>query len=443
MPPSSELEVAYIMKGFPRVSETFISNEIYLLEQLGLKLRVFAIQALSEKRAPALVEAIQAPVTYVPEARETADAQFGRWLRHNLPRLAPSHLRVLMRRPSAYGRMLRQAWRFSRQHRSPNSASVLKTSFIKDFLRAGYIAAHVIASGRIGHLHGHFCHGSTTMTMFASQLTGLPFSFTAHAKDIYLPKLNPGDLLQRKIRAAQFVATCTGANREHLQQLCPEATHIHTIYHGLDTTRFTPAARSLVSQAPPVILAVGRFVEKKGFPLLIRACHDLKAQRFRFRCRIIGEADEQTEAVASLIRELELDDIVSLHDAVPQDVLRHAYRESAIFALPCQIVGNGDRDGIPNVLVEAMATGLAVVSTDISGIPELVTHEIDGLLIPQQDSVALAKALGRLLQEPAYRLQLGNNARANVCRRFDSSRTTEQLKSLFDACLATAGRRVA
>jgi glycosyltransferase involved in cell wall biosynthesis len=376
-------------------------------------------------------------VTYIPEAPEAAEAPFGVWIRTNAPRLLGKHVRLLLTRPLAYLRTFLRTCHYSLRYRTRSRGFAVKTVFFKDFLRAGYIAWHVLSSGRVGHLHGHFCHGSTTMTMLTSQLTGLPFSFTAHAKDIYLPKLNPGDLLQHKIRSARFVVTCTDANRTYLQQLCPDVTSIHTIYHGLDTTVFIPGAQ----EAPPlpVILSVGRFVEKKGFPFLIHACHILKTKGYRFRCRIIGEADEHTPVITQLIHELQLEDTVCLEEAVPQDLLRQIYREATIFALPCHIVRNGDRDGIPNVLVEAMATGLPVVSTAISGIPELVEHHIDGMLIPQQDWHALADALGLLLRDSALRRQLGKNARDKVCRLFDNTQTTLKLKALFESSLGRPG----
>jgi glycosyltransferase involved in cell wall biosynthesis len=439
MPCQSKPEIAYIMKGFPRVSEVFISNEISLLERLGLSLRIFAIKGLSEKKVHGVVENIRAEVTYLPEDASVEDSKFSVWLRANLPQFIGSHVKLFVKRPLTYMCTLWQAFRFSLKYRS-SFFPTFKKAFFKDFLRAGYIALKVVESGRIGHLHGHFCHGSTTITLFVSQLTGVPFSFTAHAKDIYLPKLNPGDLLQTKIRKAQFVATCTDANRVHLQSLCTEVPSIHTIYHGLDTTLFTPAEPQDEEQKIPTILAVGRFVEKKGFPYLIQACHLLKQQGYAFRCRMVGEADEQTELIKQLIKELQLDETVSLHGAVTQEQLRQIYRECAIFALPCRIVNNGDRDGIPNVLVEAMAMEIPVVSTTVSGIPELIEHQVDGLLIPPQDVAALATALETLLRDPALRTQLGKNARDKVCRRFDSMKTTVALKSLFESCLDTNGR---
>jgi len=431
-------EVAYIMKGFPRVSEVFITNEIYLLERLGLRLRIFALESLSEKKVHALVDRIRAPVTYLPEDPAAADSPFRIWFRVNFPRFVKSHVKLLSLRPRAYLQTFFRALHFSLKYRA-SFWPRLKKVFFKDFLRAGYIALQVIEAESVRHLHGHFCHGSTTITMFVSQLTGIPFSFTAHAKDIYLPNLNPGDLLHRKVREAKFVATCTDVNRVHLQGLCPEVQSIHTIYHGLSTAFFTPAEQSEEATIP-TILSVGRFVKKKGFPYLIEACRILKEKRYDFRCQIVGAADEDSEAVKQLIKKYHLENITLLQDAVAQEELRQMYRECTIFALPCLIVGNGDRDGIPNVLVEAMATAKPVVSTEVSGIPELVTHSSDGLLVPPQDPVALAGAFEKLLLDQALRARLGRNARQKVCEVFESTKTTVALKDLFESCIVEQTR---
>lgn len=430
--PVSQAEIAYIMKGFPRLSEPFISNEVYLLEQLGLRLRVFALQSLSEKKFHSSVSQIKAPVSYVPEDPAAADSPFAAWLKENLPKFVRNHAVVLRRRPLAYAKIVARALQFSIKYRSRLWS--LKKSFYKDFLRAGYIAGEVLQAGNIRHLHGHFCHGSTTITMWASELTGVPFSFTAHAKDIYLPALNPGDLLPRKIRAAQFVATCTDANRIHLQHLCSDASSIHTVYHGLSTEFFAPSQQAQESW-PPTILAVGRLVKKKGFPYLIEACAILQRQGVDFRCLIVGAADEDSAAVKQLIEKLKLQDRVELQGPVSQEKLRDLYHQCALFALPCLIVGNGDRDGIPNVLVEAMATAKPVVTTNVSGIPELVQHGVNGMLVAPQDPEALAATIEALLSDRDLRLRLGNRARETVCQRFDSAKTTLALKRLFETSI--------
>lgn len=428
--------IAYILKGFPRLSETFITHEIHLLEQLGLTLRIFSAKDEEEAKSHAIVEQIRATVTYLPEATSVEEGPFWQWLRANLPRFARHHWQLCQRRPKAYFQTLLYTLLELCLHFPFRQAPVFKKSMFKDFLRAGYIAQEVLAAGNIGHLHGHFCHGSTTITMLTSYLTGIPFSFTAHAKDIYLPKLNPFGLLATKIEQARFVATCTDANRVYMQQLCPQATAIHTIYHGLDTHFFAPPATP-VTPPRPTILSIGRFVKKKGFPTLIRALAQLRDRGYDFTCRIIGEPGEDSAKVEALIQELALGANLVLEGAKTQDELRTAYAAASLFVLPCQIVNNGDRDGIPNVLAEAMAMGLPVVATTISGIPELVDDEVDGLLVPQKNVAALAAAVARLLDNAPLRQQLGHAARAKICRIFDAQQTTLLLRDLFVECLTS------
>ncbi len=427
----NEFEIGYILKGYPRLSEAFITNEIYLLEKLGLRLHIFSIKKEEEWKRHEVVGKIQAPVTYLPPVPSLTESHFAAWLWDAVPKFAPSHFQLFKRRPGAYVRTFWQALKMCFKYRS-GAIWQPKKVYCKEFLQAGEIALQVIKSGRVRHLHAHFCHGSANVAMFASRLAGVPFSFTAHAKDIYQTKLNPGDLLPVKIHRAKFVATCTGANQSRLQQISLNGTPIRTIYHGLDTELFAPTARVEKSNRP-LILAVGRFVEKKGFADLVKACRLLRDKGCEFECRIVGEKGDQWERIKEMIVELQLDDTVSMRREMTHDELRELYRQSAIFALPCRIAADGDQDGIPNVLAEAMATGLPVVSTHISGIPELVTHGVDGLLVAQKDVPALAEALERLLNNPELRRQLGTAARTKICRMFDAERNTMKLKELFMA----------
>ncbi len=268
------------------------------------------------------------------------------------------------------------------------------------------------------------------MAMFAGLLSDLPFSFTAHAKDIYLPKLNPRDLLQLKLRRAKFVVTCTGANHHHLQEVSAQSAQIHTIYHGVDTARFAPLVDRLASEIP-TILSVGRFVEKKGFPFLIEACRIIRDHGVPFHCRIVGEPDEQTDLVQDLIRRYDLEKEVAIRPGVSQAGLCTIYQEATVFVLPCHIVDNGDRDGIPNVLAEAMASGIPVISTAVSGIPEIVEDRRNGLLVAPRDPEALAKAIEELLLDPDFRHSLAQAGRETICRIFDSAKTTKRLFNLF------------
>ena len=432
-------KIAYIMKGFPRLSETFISNEILLLEQQGMKLHVFAIKSLSEGKIHSVVNQIRTPVTYLPEDDSTADVDIWKWIKIHLPKFFGDHCFIFFKRPFAYLTALLQMFCFSLKYRD-GFFTKLKRVYFKDFIRAGYIASFILRCPGFSHLHAHFCHGSTTMTMFVSRLTGIPFSFTAHAKDIYLPKLNPGNLLSLKIKRAQFVATCTDANRVHLQKICPTATHIQTIYHGLNISLFKANGSLTQPKNPPIILAVGRSVAKKGFPYLVQACQILKDKGYEFQCQIIGEEGEQTPLIKQLIRVSALEDVVILKSWVSQEELRQIYSDAACFVLPCQIVENGDRDGIPNVLVEAMAMEIPVISTAISGIPELIENEVDGLLVSEKNVGALAEAIEKIITNPELKSKLAKNGREKVCRLFDSKVTTMALKALFESCIGKNGR---
>ncbi|MEQ8663351.1 MAG: colanic acid biosynthesis glycosyltransferase WcaL, partial [Gammaproteobacteria bacterium] len=252
--------VAYILKGYPRLSETFITNEIFVLEQLGLDLGLFVIKRAQEHVAQDTVARIVAPVHYLPRATSLSATGLLRWLGDNLPAYLRGNLNCLVRHPLRYPATLARAIVMGWRYRKPDGA--YRKVYIKEFLQAAHIAAAVEAAGGYRQLHAHFCHGATTVAMLASRLTGLPYSFTAHAKDIYQAEQNPGDLLRVKVDGARFVATCTASNRAHLDRIAGRGS-IHKIYHGLDVTRFHPADRRCNrGQGPVRILAVGRYVEK-------------------------------------------------------------------------------------------------------------------------------------------------------------------------------------
>jgi len=434
-------QVGYILKGYPRTSETFIANEIRLLEKMGVKLAIFSVKKLEGQKNHALVNDITVQPTYLPQADPLSENRFSSWLIENVPKFADSHVSLLKKKPISYVKVLLECLGMSVQYRN-GLFTPLREVFIKEFLQAGFIANAALESGSIKHLHAHFCHGSTTIAMFASRMTGIPFSFTAHAKDIYLKELNPGNLLQKKMRRAEFLVTCTGANVEHLKAMAPADTKIFRIYHGLDSRLFSLADRGKIRDDIPSVLAVGRLVEKKGFDYLIKACAILKSKGYRFRCQIVGGGDEIYKAkLDTLIKTLGINDLINFTGAVTQEELREIYQQATMFALPCLVVDNGDRDGIPNVLVEAMAMQVPVISTDISGIPELIQHNVNGLLVPEKNADAMADAIGSLLDDPELRVRLSVEGRAKVCRDFDSQTTTQVLKDLFQSRL-TDGNEV-
>ncbi|HYY56084.1 MAG TPA: glycosyltransferase family 4 protein [Pyrinomonadaceae bacterium] len=434
-PPASEAAVAYILKGFPRLSEMFIASEIYRLEQLGVRLRLYVIKPADEARHHGIVERIGAKPDYLPPTASLSATSLSRWLSAHLKDFLPALKRVARRRPVGVARAAAAA--FAQAVRARRSfLSWPRKLYLKEFLQAAAIADKLLgSSANVRHLHAHFCHGATTVTWLASLMTGLPFSFTAHAKDIYCESLNPAGLLGRKMRAARFVVTCTDANREHLRRIEPSAA-IHCIYHGLNAE-----FEGLLKRARPTrprrrqshlrALGVGRLVPKKGFDVLVEACGILHRRNIEFEAVIVGPHGEHEAELRRRIRKLGLETHIQLTGPMEQSRLYEEYRRASAFCLPCRVLESGDRDGIPNVLMEAMACGLPVITTAVSGIPEIVRHGLNGQLIPPDNAEALADALVSLERDPHLAENLSTQAQATVRERFDGEHFALQLASLF------------
>jgi glycosyltransferase involved in cell wall biosynthesis len=400
--------VAYLLKRFPRLSETFILHEILELQRQGLTLRLYAILDPSEEVVHADVARVQAPVTYLPGG-----------LAAIMP-LLRAHLTLFGRNPRRYAGIVAYLLRWSQRRAA-----------LKHFLRAGWLALDLERAG-VRHLHAHFAHDPATVAHVVHLLTGLPYSFTAHAKDIYT---SPPRLLALKMRAARFVVTCTEYNARYLADLtgAAAAKRIHRIYHGLDLRTFKPNGRFPAvpgQDESPIILAVGRLVEKKGFPYLIDAGRLLVERGYSLRLHIVGGGDMK-EALRRHIAEAGLETYVTLLEPRPQEELIALYRTATVFALPSIVADDGDRDGIPNVLVEAMRLGLPVVSTAVSGIPELVLDGETGLLVPPRDAEALAAALVRLLDDEKLRDRLAAGAARHVATSFDLAANAVRLRTLL------------
>jgi glycosyltransferase involved in cell wall biosynthesis len=431
--------IAYVVKGFPRLSETFIASEIYRLEQAGIPLRLFVLKPVEphERAAPhALAGQIRAKPVYLPATSSLSGVPRLRWLARNASPFLPALHRLARRRPGgllrAGGAALADSLRARRLW-----WSLPRKVFLRDFLLGVALADRLLDAGDVRHLHAHFAHGSTTVTWYASRITGVPFSFTGHARDIYTEKLNPGGLLERKIRAARFVVTCTEANRRHLQRLGDGAA-VHRVYHGLNAD----FARILAEGgAPPApngrfrVLAVGRLVTKKGFDVLVEAVGILAGRGLPVEALIVGHrAPLEPEIGPQLeraISELGLDGRVRMVGSMSQVELFDEYRRASAFCLPCRVADSGDRDGIPNVMVEAMACAIPVVSTNVSGIPELVVSEQNGLLVPPEDPASVADSLQRLYDDRELAGRLGREAAETVRGRFDGDRLAAELATLF------------
>jgi glycosyltransferase involved in cell wall biosynthesis len=431
----AEPTIAYVLKGYPRLSEIFIASEIERLERLGITVRLFVLKPSDESPHHTVVDRIRAEPHYLPDATSLRAVTFGRWLSENVPRFRPALGRVARRRPAGLLRAAAaagaQSVRARRSFWSPP-----RKLYLKELFRATALADALLGEPDVRHLHAHFAHGTTTVTWLASLITGLPFSFTGHAKDVYAPSLNPAGLLDRKLRAARFAVTCTEANLRHLAEIAPTAT-VHRIYHGLNTDFAGLVAggdgRSPVRDGQLRLLAVGRLVPKKGFDVLLRACAILAGQGAAFEADIVGEEGEQGTALRALVGELGLADRVQFRGAMGQSGLYEAYMRASILCAPSRVLEDGDRDGIPNVIAEAMACGLPVIAAAVSGIPELVEDGVNGLVVPPGDPEALARAISRLDGDPELARRLGTAGRVTVAERFDGDRLTAELAELFRA----------
>lgn len=410
MSPFNPPVLGIILKGYPRISETFISNEIHLLEKLGFAIHLFSMRQPRENFTHASVKNIRAPVDYLPET-----------LIKPLPRLVYHNLCLAAKNPKVYGAALKTAYRRFLRTR--------KSATIKHLLQAGYLVHRLLAASRVTHLHAHFAHSPTSVAMFTSQLSGLPFSFTAHAKDIYTS--DPRQL-REKIGLAQFVVTCTEYNRRHLCELADGyKTPIHRIYHGIDVALFSDESEILKNPVPPYrILTIARLTAKKGLPTIYKALKLLRDRQVAFFHTHIGGGEDR-EKILSLIRDLGLASVTQLLGTRPHDVVLEQYKNADLFVLGCEVAPDGDRDGIPNVLMESMAMGVPAVVTNISGIPELVENEKTGLLVPPADPPKLAEAMLRMLTDAQLRKRATAAGRQRVVRSFDNRRLVQDLAEVY------------
>jgi glycosyltransferase involved in cell wall biosynthesis len=406
-----------ILKGYPRISETFISNEIRLLEQHGIPIHIFSMRQPRETFCHPSVQEIQAPVDYLPETI----------ISRRLPELLRHNGLLAARRPERYRDALRLALQRFRRTR--------KSATLKHLLQAGYLVNHGLAHRPIAHLHAHFAHSPTSVAMFGSLLSGLPFSFTAHAKDIYTS--DPQQLREKLARAA-FIVTCTDYNRRHLLGIRANGrTPIHRIYHGIDMTLFVDRAPRPMPREPYRILTIARLTAKKGLPTVFQALARLRDHGVAFTYTLIGDGDER-QPILDLIEALGLSHRTQWLGTLPHDVVREHYRRADLFALGCEVAPDGDRDGIPNVIVESLAMGVPVVATRVSAIPEIIAHEENGLLVAPGRPDQMAFAMTRALGDHDLRGRLIRTGRQRVEKAFDNMALVQELVALYRQQLPAA-----
>ena len=392
--------LGYVLKRYPRISETFVAAELIELERQGERVTVFALSRPEEPFAHGFVGHVNARVAYLPR----------RPLKEPL-RVARALVRVL--RSDARGWL--------------DAAAVSvwppRLRGVRRLLQATVLREDMRAAG-IDHAHAHFASTAARLANLAWRMGGPTYSVTAHAKDIYHREIR-ADRLRDKLSSATFVATVCGANRAHLDAIVGGRARLHVVPNAVDLRRFgRPRGRR---PEAGLVLTVARLVEKKGLTDLVAAC-GLLGRGVRLRLEIVGEGPLRStlEETAARTRAP-----VTFHGALPHEQVLDLYRRAAVFCLPCVVASTGDRDGLPTAVLEAMALGVPVVTTAVSGLGELVVHERTGLVVPERDPVALADALGRVLSDRDLADCLAAEGRRLVERSFSLERSVSSLRVLF------------
>lgn len=408
--------VIYIVRSWPRLSQTFVVNEVLALERRGVEIAVYSLVRAREPIVQPLVEDVRAPVRYLEDQ-----------LAQPWPRRLRAHLAAVSANPSGYLRMLMFSLR------NPGlTAGYSGSSTLRCFAYAIRVAAGIAAMRSSGHpsvrVHAHFAHDPALVGMMVADLTGLPFSFTAHARDlVQIPRQS----LASRAAAATAVVTCCEENAHYIRTAVPadQRPPVLVIHHGVDLDRFRPRVRG-PDAAVPTLVSVGRLVEKKGYVDLLHALAEVHAAGHRFSCDIYGDGP-MSESLRALRGRLSLAERVRFLGARDNDGILRALLAADGFVLTPRVAEDGDRDGIPNVLVEAMACGLPVVTTSAGGVGELVRDELDGLLCDPGNVAGIAACLGRLLSDPGLRTRLGTAARATVEAEYDIRTAAGRLEQVL------------
>lgn len=401
--------VAFVLKGYPRLSETFIAEEIHGLEQGGLDILIVSLRHPTDKAIHPVHEQVRAERLYLPEYLYQEPLRVWRGWRH-------------ARRLPGY-RAARRVW-LADLVRDPTP------NRIRRFGQALVLAAELPSN--IGRLHAHFLHTPASVTRYAAMMLGLPWSFSAHAKDIWT---TPDWEKREKLADADWAVTCTASGHAHLAALAPSAGRVALCYHGVALDRFPPPpARPETNDGgdpanPVTILSVGRAVAKKGYDDLLVALASLPKD-LNWRLVHIGGGALAKSLKEKAVR-LGIADRIEWRGARPQPDVLAAYRTADLFVLAAKVAPDGDRDGLPNVLAEAQSQRLACISTRLSGIPELIEDGENGLLVPPGDREALSAVLARLIADPDLRARLGAAGEARVRTAFDHDRAIEALARRF------------
>jgi colanic acid/amylovoran biosynthesis glycosyltransferase len=404
---SDKLKVAYILSRFPKLTETFILREMYWLPESGIEVHIFSLLNPLPTPVHQQAEELMPNVHYSPF--------FLSWS------LILAQFHFIFRSPVGYLRaLLRAIWQ---TYREP--LVLLRVLLL--FPKSVYFARQMEDLG-VDHVHAHFVWVNGVAASIASDLIGVTFSLHPHAFGLFM---RDQVSVRRQLERADKIVTVSEFHRAYIAALSSsiQPDDVEIVHYGLQTDGFQPSA-SPVDNKTPHILSVGSLTEKKGHEYLIDACVLLAEKGYDFQCSIIGVGPLQ-ESLQARINRYKLQDKVHLLGGKKQDEVLDLYRQSDIFALACVVAQGGDRDGMPNVLIEAMAMQLPVVTTPVTGIPELVRDGENGLLVPEREGAALAQALERLIQDEPLRRELGRRGRETVLNGFEVRQTAAKLAAVF------------
>lgn len=390
------LRVGYLFERFPSFGQTFCYREVAELVRQRADVTVFSIRRPTGEPPQDWDEKIVSRVAYLPDepalVKEIEGAS-----RSELPKEARQALKE-------WGRQ-------------------------SDFLRL-YQAAHVgmrLRDAGIQRVHAHFAGMAARTVYWIRQFFGIDYSITAHANDIFAPR-DFAIGLDKIIGDAAAVVTVSDFSADGLRKQFPgSASKIHRVYNGIHLAEFEQAQ---LEADPPLIIGVGRLIEKKGFGDLISACRLLVARGHTFRCQIIGEGPLH-ESLAEHIAHSQLEDVVRLMGPRAQSEIVERLAKATVFALPCTTEPGGGMDNLPTVIMEAMAAGLPVISTPIAGVPEMVQPGVNGELVPPGDFVALADAIERIIKDREMARRLGAAGRQLAEEKFALEPNIRSLAALL------------
>ncbi len=406
--------IAYIVEQFPSVWESFVTREMLMVEEMGFRVIPLALSAPEQEPVPSAARKLTTITIYCPPLVSAA--------------MLFCQLAAAVRYPVGYFSALTLLLRLATQH--PRHTRELVASL----LTAGCFAARL--SLRLRHIHCQFGGMPATVGMLLAEMLGLGYSVAFHTRDIFAGQ---AILVAHKIAEAEFVTVCTdyGLRRLLRQHQLVATDKIYLIYHGTDTFTFRPVTRQ--PSPEPLLLSVGRLVEKKGFPILLRACALLRRRGVDLRLCIVGDGPDKADLERQAAG-LGLADYVQFAEPMPQERLCSLYAAADVFVLASVVAENGDRDGLPDVLVEALAMGIPTVASNLGAIPELIENEKTGLLARPGDPTDLADKLERAIYDEVWRDRVSRHGREKVLRQFDARRNLQVLGALFREAMAPPRR---